>query len=88
MNASRHVVKYAKGRLVRKMMRSMPWLGAVVALATLGSALKRKGVVGGTIDTALDMLPFVGMAKNTAEAVRGRDFIRDRSLSRSSVSAR
>lgn len=64
--------------MARKMLRAAPWLGAVVALATLGTAIRRKGTVGGALDTALDFIPFVGGLKNTAEVVRGRDFIRDR----------
>jgi hypothetical protein len=60
------------------MTRALPWLGGLIALATLGSAIRRKGFVGGTADTALDFIPFVGGAKNIAETVRGRDFIRDR----------
>ena len=52
--------------------------GFAVALWTLGRAVRRKGMIGGTVDTALDFVPFVGAAKNTAELVRGRDFIADR----------
>ncbi len=56
----------------------MPWIGAVVAIATLGSAIRRKGLVRGAINSALDAIPFLGAAKNGAEFVRGRDFIPDR----------
>ncbi len=56
----------------------MPWVGGFLALATLSRTIRRKGVVGGTADTVLDFIPFVGGAKNLAEAARGRDFIRDR----------
>jgi hypothetical protein len=59
----------------------MPWIGGLVALVTIGGAIRRKGFLGGTIDTALDFIPFVGGAKNMAEAARGRDFIRDRRVS-------
>ena len=59
-------------------MRALPWVGGLVALATVGSAIRRKGWIRGTADTALDFVPVVGGAKNLAEAVRGRDFIRDR----------
>jgi hypothetical protein len=62
----------------RRLARSLPWIGAAVALATLGSAIRRKGLFGGTLNTALDALPFVGGAKNIAEVYRGRDFIRDK----------
>ena len=59
-------------------MRSMPWIGGVVALATLGASMRRKGIAGGALDTALDMTPFVGALKNGLEVVRGRDFVPDR----------
>ena len=60
------------------MVRSVPWLGAVLAVAYVGTAIRRKGVVGGTMDSALNAIPFVGGMKLAAEMVRGRDFIRDR----------
>jgi hypothetical protein len=59
----------------------VPWLGALVTLAYIGSTIRRKGVMGGTVDSALNAIPFVGAAKNVAEVVRGRDFIRDRHTS-------
>ena len=40
------------------------------------------GVARGTLDTALNATPFVGAMKNTAEVLRGRDFIPDRSQNR------
>jgi hypothetical protein len=78
MSISRQVVQYGQRRVTRKLLRAAPWVGAVVALATLGTAMRRKGAVKGAIDTALDFIPFVGGIKNAAEVVRGRDFIRDR----------
>lgn len=78
MAMSKQLRQYAGRKLTRRLMRSMPWIGAVVAIATLGSTMRRKGVIGGTVDTALDMIPFVGGIKNLAEAGRGRDFIRDK----------
>jgi hypothetical protein len=58
----------------------VPWIGAAIALITLGATIRRKGVVGGTVDSALNAIPFVGAAKNLAEVARGRDFIRDRRM--------
>jgi hypothetical protein len=78
MSISRQVVQYGQRRATRKLLRAAPWIGAVVALATLGTAMRRKGAVKGAIDTALDFIPFVGGIKNAAEVARGRDFIRDR----------
>jgi len=62
------------------MLRAAPWVGGLFALATLSAAMRRKGAVRGVLDTALDFIPFVGGVKNAAEAVRGRDFIRDRTV--------
>lgn len=75
---SKQVKQYATRRLTRRLYRSMPWIGGAVALATIGAAIRRKGLFGGTLDTALDFIPFVGGVKNLAEAARGRDFIRDK----------
>jgi hypothetical protein len=78
MGITRQAIQYGQGRILRKMLRAVPWLGGVVAVITIGRAIRRKGFVGGSLDTALDVIPFVGGAKNLAEVVRGRDFISDR----------
>jgi hypothetical protein len=75
---TRQLKQYAGRKLTRRLYRSVPWLGGVVALVTIGAAIRKKGFLGGTVDTALDMIPFVGGAKNLVEAGRGRDFIRDK----------
>ena len=80
MTLTRQVSQYARGRLIRRLVRSMPWIGAAVALAALGSAIRRKGVIGGALDTALDATPGVGAVKNAFESIRGRDFIKDKSV--------
>jgi hypothetical protein len=53
-------------------------VGGLIALAAIGASIRRKGVLGGSLDTALNVTPFVGAMKNTAEMLRGRDFIPDR----------
>ena len=71
---------YATRRATKRLYRAMPWIGSVLAIATLGAAIRRKGVLGGAVNTVLDFIPYVGGAKNLAEAARGRDFIRDRRI--------
>ena len=78
MAISSQVTQYATRRVTRRLYRSMPWIGGLMALVTIGAAIRRKGFLGGTVDTALDMIPFVGGAKNLVEVGRGRDFIRDK----------
>lgn len=78
MKIKESIKRYGKHKLSRRLSRSLPWIGAVIAIATIGGAIKRKGMIGGLVHSALDAIPYVGAAKNIAEASRGRDFIRDR----------
>jgi hypothetical protein len=57
----------------------MPWIGAAIGLLTIGSTMRRKGVIGGAFDTGLNAVPLLGAAKNTVEVLRGRDFFPDKS---------
>lgn len=78
MRIMHEAARYGQRRVVKKLLRAVPWLGAVAAIATVGHVMKRKGVFAGAIDSAIDAVPFIGGAKSLAEAVRGRDFIPDR----------
>ena len=78
MAVTRQVSQYVRGRLIRRVSRSIPWIGGAIALLTVGAAIRRKGPFGGVIDTALDAMPGVGAVKNAFEAMRGRDFIKDK----------
>lgn len=75
------LVRWGGARLSRRITRELPLLGTIVAIATIGATVRRKGFFGGLADTGLNAIPFVGAAKNAAEIVRGRDFIRDRTPS-------
>lgn len=72
------LTRWAGARTSRRLARSMPWIGAAVALVTVAGTVRRKGWIGGATDTALNATPFVGALKNVAETIRGRDFISDR----------
>jgi hypothetical protein len=78
MAKTRALQSYATRKIGRRLTRSIPWIGAVIALVTLGEAIRRKGLFRGLVHSGLDATPFVGAAKNFAEAARGRDFIPDR----------
>jgi hypothetical protein len=78
----RPLTNYAGRKIARRLSRSLPWIGAVIALATLGSAIRRKGLFRGALHSGLDAIPYVGGAKNMAELARGRDFFPDRVRSR------
>ena len=75
-------MRYGQRRITRKLIRSFPFLGAVVAVATVAAVARRKGLARGVVDAALDFTPIVGFVKNALEVVRGRDFIPDRTVAR------
>jgi hypothetical protein len=72
------MVRWGGARLSRRLGKSVPILGAAIALATVAVTMRRKGVISGALDTALNAMPFVGAAKNATEVIRGRDFFPDR----------
>jgi hypothetical protein len=78
MSIQQQAVQFGQRQLGRRLGRSLPWFGAAFALIMLASAIRRKGLVRGTLDSALNAIPVVGGLKNAAEVVRGRDFIRDK----------
>ena len=78
MAKTKQLQSYATRKLARRLTRSIPYIGAIIAIATLGSAIRRKGWLRGAAHSGLDAIPFVGGAKNLAEAARGRDFFRDK----------
>ena len=57
------------------MQRVLPWVGVAFALISIGAAIRRKGFVRGSVDTALNAMPVVGSLKAAAEMIRGREFI-------------
>ncbi len=81
MGIGRQISQYGRARLARRFARSIPIIGAAIALFTLRRAIRQKGFRGGVTDSALDATPFVGAAKNVYEAVRG-DIIPDRAPAR------
>jgi hypothetical protein len=78
MTMSNRIASWAGARLSRRVSRSLPWIGAAVAVVTVASTMRRKGVISGALDTGLNSVPFVGAAKNLIEVARGRDFFPDR----------
>jgi len=74
----RPLTNYAGRKIGRRLARSIPWIGAAIALVTIGGAIRRKGLLRGVLHSGLDAIPFVGGAKNVVELARGRDFLPDK----------
>jgi hypothetical protein len=78
MTLGTRLTRLGGARLSRRMSRTIPILGAAIAVVTVVATMRRKGVISGVLDTGLNAMPGIGLAKNAIEIVRGRDFFPDR----------
>ena len=71
-------VAHAGGWVIAKRVaKSIPYVGTVMAIGLVGYDIKKKGVVKGVLNSGLDAIPFVGLAKNAVEFFTG-DFLADK----------
>lgn len=66
-------------RLARRIGKSVPYVGSVMAVGLVGYDIKKKGIVRGVLNSGLDAIPFVGFAKNAVEFFTG-DLLSDKPL--------
>ena len=64
-------------QVVKRVAKTIPFGGTVVAVLLVGSDIRNKGVVKGLVNSGIDAIPFVGLAKNAVELFNG-DFISDK----------
>ncbi len=64
-------------QVAKRVAKMVPFGGTVIAVTLVGHDIKRKGFVKGVVNSGIDAIPFVGLAKNAVELVRG-DFIPDK----------
>lgn len=76
----RKVVQAGGWRLVRRVAKSIPYAGTVIAVGLVGYDIRRKGMVNGILNSGLDAIPFLGAAKNALEFFTG-DLIPDKAIS-------
>ena len=88
MSMSNRLARYGGMRLSKRLRGSVPVIGAAIAVATIVSTVRRKGLVSGSLDTGLNAMPFVGAVKNVIEMMRGRDFFPDRQAATAGAPAR
>jgi len=65
-------------QLVKRGAKMLPFGGTVIAVSLVGHDIKKKGLVNGVLNSGIDAIPFVGLAKNAVEIFAG-DFIPDKS---------
>ena len=74
----RRIIRAGGYRLAVKAAKSMPLVGTAVVVGLVGYEIKKKGLVKGLANTALDATPIVGLTKNEIEMFTG-DWFPDKS---------
>jgi len=67
----RKVVHAGGWTVAKRVAKSVPYLGTVMAIGLVGYDIKHKGVVNGVLNAGIDAIPFVGLAKNAVELFTG-----------------
>jgi len=75
--AGRKLIRAGGWQVAKRIAKMVPFGGTAIAVVLVGSDIKRKGVVKGIINSGIDAIPFVGLAKNGVELFTG-DFIPDK----------
>lgn len=76
-NVTRKLVHAGGWQIVKRTAKMLPLGGTVIAVGLIGHDIRRKGLIKGVINSGLDAIPVVGIAKNGIELLTG-DFISDR----------
>ena len=75
----RKLVHAGGWQVAKRVAKSVPYVGTVMAIGLVGYDIKRKGVVKGVLNAGLDAIPFVGLGKNIVEFFAG-DLLPDKNV--------
>lgn len=73
----RKLVHAGGWQVAKRVAKMVPFGGTVVVVGLVGHDIKKKGFVKGVVNSGIDAIPFVGLAKNAVELFTG-DFIPDK----------
>src|SRR5687767_3406149 len=73
----RRVVRAGGWTLAKRLVKPIPIIGSIFAVALAGYEIKKKGLLLGAVHVGLDITPVVGTAKNVIEIFTG-DWIPDK----------
>ncbi len=74
----RKLVHAGGWQVAKRAAKMLPFGGTVIVVGLVGHDIKKKGWVKGVINSGIDAIPLVGLAKNAVELFTG-DFIPDKS---------
>ena len=74
----RRIVRAGGWGIAKRLIKPIPIVGSLFAVALAGYEIKKKGLLPGAVHVGLDVTPVVGTAKNVVEIFTG-DLIPDKS---------
>jgi len=80
----RRIVRAGGWRIAKRLIKPIPIVGSLFAVALAGYEIKRKGLIPGAVHVGLDVTPLVGTAKGVVELFTG-DLIPDKPDRRKSL---
>lgn len=83
----RKLVHAGGWQIVKRGAKMLPFGGTLIVIGLVGQDIRRKGLVKGVINSGLDALPIIGLAKNGIELITG-DFIPDKDSENDRVARR
>ena len=73
----RRIIRAGGWGIAKRLIKPIPIVGSVFAVALAGYEIKKKGLLPGAVHVGLDVTPVVGTAKNVLEIFTG-DLIPDK----------
>ena len=73
----RRIVRAGGWGLAKRLIKPIPIIGSIFAVALAGYEIRKKGLLPGAVHVGLDITPVVGTAKNVIEIFTG-DWIPDK----------
>jgi hypothetical protein len=74
----RRIIRAGGWGVAKRLIKPIPIIGSIFAVALAGYEIKRKGLLPGAVHVGLDVTPVVGTAKGVLEIFTG-DLIPDKS---------
>ncbi|HET9710381.1 MAG TPA: hypothetical protein VFP64_00820 [Pyrinomonadaceae bacterium] len=74
----RRLIRAGGWGIVKRLIKPIPFIGAIFAVGLAGYEIKKKGLIPGAVHVGLDVTPVVGTAKGVVEIFTG-DLIPDKS---------
>jgi hypothetical protein len=68
---ARKIIHAGGWQLIKRGAKMLPFGGTFLAIGLVGHDIKKKGVLKGVINSGLDAIPVVGLAKNGIEILTG-----------------